>query len=492
MKNFNFRTPSLKVRIFLSMIFLTLISSVLIALVAVYQFDQEAKTSHQKTLERKEAAVNEHINFVLSTSKTAVHTYELPIIFQDKIHELAAIHNTQIDIYDLDGHLLISSKGNFNSQPINPPNISPNILGIIEFSPSKRFVDLKLIDGVRHRSTYNYIRDPQFKPLGIVNLPYTEDTTFYDEQMKAFLIKFGQIYLFVFVLSIVIAYFLSAYITKTLQMISDHLQQTQITRKNKKIKADDASNEIASLIDSYNKMVDLLEESASKLAQSERESAWREMARQVAHEIKNPLTPMRLTVQSFQRKFDPNDSNIHEKITDFSKTMIQQIDTMSSVASAFSNFASMPVQKNETLNIVEVVELALEIFNQDYIHFETQKQEIITTFDQAQIIRVITNLVKNAMQAIPAYEAFPSIKVSLYQEDNQVVIEVEDNGSGIDEELKDKIFEPKFTTKTSGMGLGLAMIKSIVESYQGNISFESTLSKGTTFYVRLPIIQNNK
>jgi len=245
MKNINFRNPSLKVRIFLSMIFLTLISSVLIALVAIYQFDREAKTYHQQNLERKEIAVNEHINFVLSTSNIMLNTENLPLIFQEKIHELSAIHNTQIDIYDLNGKLLISSKGNFNSRPIQPAEISQNILRIIESTPSKRFVDLKLIDGVRHRSAYNYIRDPQFKPLGIVNLPYIEDTTFYDEEMKNFLIRFGQIYLFIFLLSIVIAYFLSTYITRTLQMISEHLQQTQITRKNKKIKAEDASYEIS-------------------------------------------------------------------------------------------------------------------------------------------------------------------------------------------------------------------------------------------------------
>lgn len=489
MKNISFRSPSLKVRIFLSMIFLTLISSVLIALVAVYQFDREAKAYHQQNIERKEVAVNEHVNYVLNTAEKRLNTEDLPLIFKDKIHELAAIHSTQIDIYDLEGGLLISSKGNFNSQPVNPVRISQNILRIIESTPSKRFVDLKLIDGVRHRSTYNYIRDAKFKPLGIINLPYIENTTFYDEEMKRFLLRFGQIYIFVLLLSIVIAYFLSTYITKTLQMISNHLQQTQITRKNKKIKAQNASHEIASLIDSYNKMVDLLEESASKLAQSERESAWREMARQVAHEIKNPLTPMRLTVQSFQRKFDPEDEKIHDKVNDFSKILIQQIDTMSSVASAFSNFASMPVQKNETLNIVEVVELALEIFNQDYIHFYSEEDEIITTIDQAQIIRVITNLVKNAMQAIPDFEPFPSVLVKLYRAEKDVVIEVKDNGVGVAEEIQEKIFEPKFTTKTSGMGLGLAMIKNIVESYQGSITFESVKNKGTTFYVRLPITQ---
>ena len=152
-------------------------------------------------------------------------------------------------------------------------------------------------------------------------------------------------------------------------------------------------------------MVDKLEESATMLAQSEREQAWREMAKQVAHEIKNPLTPMRLTVQSFERKFNPEDPDLKQKLNDYSKTLIQQIDTMSSVASAFSNFASMPAQQNETLNVVEVVEFSLDIFNEDYLIFESDEEEIITKMDRTQLVRIITNLVKNAIQAIPEEQA---------------------------------------------------------------------------------------
>ncbi len=486
-KGFNLQNPSLKVRIFISMIFLTLISSVLIALVAVYQFNQEAKNYHQERLERKESSINEHISFILNTTDYELTTENLTLIFKEKIHELAAIHSIQVDIHDLQGNLLLSSKGNFTTGTTGQPKISENILRIIESTPAKRFVDLKLVDGKRFRSAYNYIKDNQFKPLGIVNLPYKEETDFYDTEMQNFLIRFGQIYLFMLFLSIILAYFLSSYITKTLQMISERIQNTAFSRKNEKIKVENASQEINTLIQSYNSMVDQLEESAAKLALSEREQAWREMAKQVAHEIKNPLTPMRLTVQSFQRRFNPEDPQIHEKLTDFSNTLIQQIDTMSSVASAFSNFASMPAQENETLDIVKVVQLALEIFNEDFIVFQATEEEIITTFDRAQIIRVITNLVKNAIQAIPPYEPFPRITVRIYREEKNVIIEVRDNGSGIPENIRERIFEPKFTTKTSGMGLGLAMIKNIVESYNGVIYFKSTIDKGTTFYVKLPI-----
>jgi nitrogen fixation/metabolism regulation signal transduction histidine kinase len=236
-------------------------------------------------------------------------------------------------------------------------------------------------------------------------------------------------------------------------------------------------------------MVDKLEESASMLAQSEREQAWREMAKQVAHEIKNPLTPMRLTVQSFQRKFDPNDPDLKQKLNDYSKTMIQQIDTMSSVASAFSNFASMPAQQNENLNVVDVVELALDIFNEDYIVFESNKEEIISKIDRTQLIRIITNLVKNATQSIPEDQEEKHVLVSVNEEEDNVIISVKDNGIGINPENIDYIFEPKFTTKTSGMGLGLGIIKNIIENYKGTITFETEPGKGSTFIVSLPIVK---
>jgi nitrogen fixation/metabolism regulation signal transduction histidine kinase len=235
-------------------------------------------------------------------------------------------------------------------------------------------------------------------------------------------------------------------------------------------------------------MVDKLEKSAVKLAQSEREEAWREMAKQVAHEIKNPLTPMRLTVQSFQRKFDPNDADVRQKMKDYSETLIQQIDTMSAVASAFSNFASMPAQQNETLNVVNVVDLAMDIFNEEYIVFESDSPEIISKIDRTQLIRIITNLVKNAIQAIPENQEIKSIIVTVKKEQNNVLITVADNGIGIQPKDISRIFEPKFTTKSSGMGLGLGIIKNIIENYKGTITFESEFGKGTTFTVSLPII----
>ena len=478
---------SLRIRIFLSMIVLILIASILMASISVIQFQNEARSYHQERLDRKEDAVKEHINYVLANTTYPLTERNLPYIFKDKIHELSDIHNVEINIYSLNGKLLKSSKASFSVDSISPP-IPKYVLKLVQSSIEKRYVDIKSVDGVKNRSSFSQIKDDKFKPLGILNLPYVEDDSFYENEIQDFLIRLSQVYLFMILISFGLAYFLSSYITKSLKTISDKINETSLNQKNEKIVIEANSREINSLIKAYNGMVDKLEESATMLAQSEREQAWREMAKQVAHEIKNPLTPMRLTVQSFQRKFDSNDPNLKQKLDDYSKTLIQQIDTMSSVASAFSNFASMPAQQNETLNVVEVVEFSLDIFNEDYIHFTSEEEEIVTVMDRTQLVRIITNLVKNAIQAIPEEQHEKFIHVSVQKVESFVTIAVKDNGIGIEKENIEHIFEPKFTTKTSGMGLGLGIIKNIIENYKGTITFETEYGKGTTFTVSLPII----
>ena len=477
---------SLRIRIFLSMIVLIIVASILLASISIIQFKNEAKQYHQERLEHKEDAIKENINYVLSNTTYPLTSGNLALIFKDKIHELSDIHNLEINIYDLDGHLLKSSKSRFSIDAAAPP-IPKYILKLVQSSIEKRYVDIKNIDGKKNRSSYSLIKDDKFKPLGILNLPYVEDDSYYQTELQNFLIGLTQVYSFMLLVAFGVAYFLSSYITKSLKTISDKLSETSLNQKNEKIVLEASSKEINLLINAYNAMVDELEESALKLAQSEREEAWQEMAKQVAHEIKNPLTPMRLTVQSFQRKFDPNVPNLKQKINDYSETLIQQIDTMSSVASAFSNFASMPAQQNETLNVVEVVELTMDIFNEEYVHFKAE-EEIISKIDRTQLIRIITNLVKNAIQAFPENQENKAVCVNIKKMFNNVIITVADNGIGIAKEDFDRIFEPKFTTKSSGMGLGLGIIKNIIENYKGTITLESQIGKGTTFTVSLPII----
>ncbi len=485
-KFFNIKQTSLRVRIFLSMILLTLIASILIASVSIYQFRNEAKEYHQERLERKENAIVEHIYYILQTTTYPLTTENVPLIFKDRIHELSNIHSLEINMYDLEGNSLITSKALFELDTVKP-KIKESTLKILRSTIEKRYVEFDEINGQQYRSSYSYIKDNKFKPLFILNLPYEEDTEFYKNELRNFLIRFGQVYTLMFIIAIVLSYFLSSYITKSLKIITDKIQETNLNHQNKKIQLQEGSQEINLLVESYNNMVDKLEESAIKLAQSEREQAWREMAKQVAHEIKNPLTPMRLTVQNFQRRFDEKDPNVKLKLEDYSKTLIQQIDTMSAVANAFSNFAAMPAQQNETLNVVKIVKLSLEIFNENFIQFSGLNDEIIARFDRTQLIRVITNLVKNAIQSIPVEQENKSVFVTVFQESNNVIISVKDNGIGVSEDNKSRIFEPKFTTKSSGMGLGLAIIKNIIENYNGTITFNSKLGEGTEFIVSFPI-----
>ncbi|TDD99899.1 GHKL domain-containing protein [Flavobacterium cellulosilyticum] len=469
------------------MIVLIIVASVLLASISIFQFKNEAKQYHQERLEHKEDAIKENIIYVLSNTTYPLTPKNLSLIFKDKIHELSDIHNLEINIYSLEGKLLKSSKSRFSIDSVAPP-IPKYIIKLVQSSIEKRYVDIKTIDGQKNRSSYSLIKDDKFKPLGILNLPYVEDDSYYQTELQNFLIRLAQVYTFMLLVAFGVAYLLSSYITKSLKTISDKLSETSLSQKNEKIVLEASSKEINLLINAYNSMVDELEESALKLAQSEREEAWQEMAKQVAHEIKNPLTPMRLTVQSFQRKFDANDPNLKQKINDYSETLIQQIDTMSSVASAFSNFASMPAQQNETLNVVDVVELTMDIFNEEYVHFKAEEEEIISKIDRTQLIRIITNLVKNAIQSIPCQQEEKAILVTIKRDENNVLITVSDNGIGIVTENFNRIFEPKFTTKSSGMGLGLGIIRNIIENYKGTITLESKKGIGTTFTVSLPII----
>ncbi len=466
------------------MILLVLISSILIGGITVYQYREQNEDYHQERLERKEAQVIQSIQYVLKKTTYPPTTENLGHIFREEIYEIADVQNKNFNIYDLEGQLIKSSRPKFENDSLSNC-LDPEVLNKLELSSNKRYVEENSLAGDKYQASYSYITDPKFKPIGILNLPYFEDNSFNDMELKEFLMRLGFVYFLMFLIAIALAYFISKYITRSLQTISDMMAKTNLTKRNEKIVIDDPTLEVEKLVSAYNAMIDELELSAVKLARGEREQAWREMAKQVAHEIKNPLTPMRLTVQSFQRKFDPRDPNIEKKVAEYSKILIQQIDTMSSIASAFSNFAEMPAQHNETLNVVKIVKLALDIFNEDYIHFISNDENIIAKLDRVQLIRVVTNLVKNAIQAVPEV-ASPRILVSVCTDADFVQISVADNGIGIPDDFKDKIFEPKFTTKTSGMGLGLGMVKNIVETYNGRIDFTSQPGKGTVFTVKFP------
>ncbi|MDO9137542.1 MAG: ATP-binding protein [Lutibacter sp.] len=476
---------SLRIRIFLAMILLVLLASVLIATVTIYQYKEQTDEYNKSRLERKEQSIHAAITYWLNSGNTfPLESKNLPYIFKDKIYEISNIEKAELNIYDLEGNLVKSSHSGFVKSDA-PDLLSDTVLEAIANNFQHLYVNEKVINDNSYQSSFSYITDNKFKPFGILNLRYVQDNTEQNKDLKEFLYRLTMVYVLMFVLAILLAYFISSYITRSLKAITEKISQTRLSNLNEKIILRDSSTEIATLINAYNEMIDKLEESAVKLAKGEREQAWREMAKQVAHEIKNPLTPMRLTVQSFQRKFDPDDPNIKDKINEFSNMLIQQIDTLSTIASAFSNFANMPAQNREEIDVVEVVKQALDIFTEDYISFYPKQKSIIAKLDKTQVIRIVTNLVKNATQSLEDVEN-KKLEVSVEHDNGDICITIADNGKGISEADGERVFEPKFTTKSSGMGLGLAMVKNIVDAYDGTVTFTSQVNIGTVFKVKLP------
>jgi len=243
----------------------------------------------------------------------------------------------------------------------------------------------------------------------------------------------------------------------------------------------------------YNKKVDELAVSADLLARSERESAWREMAKQIAHEVKNPLTPMKLNIQHLQRS-KGKDEEYNKYLDRVTGMLIEQIDNLSNIATEFSNFAKIPTARNQVLCLSEQLQKAIDLYethNRAQISFNSNGFEWIkVNADREQLSRAIINLIRNGIQAVPKTE-MGEISIKLDRRDHMALISVKDNGSGIPVELRDKLFSPSFTTKTSVMRLGLSIVKNIVENFSGVIWFETVLGKGTTFFLEIPIYETS-
>ena len=475
---------SLRARIFTTMISLVLIASALIAGVTIYQYREQSNQYHEQRLQRKEAQLQTRIEYILSQSPFPNREQFLDSIFGEVVFQIADEQNVNFRIYNTEGTLITNTQ--FLPTGENEA-ITKSILTILSQNPTTNYVEITEDGENQNRSSYSFISNESGVPIGILNLSYIDDDSLSAMELQNFLSRLMQVYLFILAIAIILAYVVSRFITKSLQEISDKITQTALGTSNQKIDLNPPGKELSKVINAYNDMVDQLSESAVRLAKSEREQAWREMAKQVAHEIKNPLTPMRLSVQSFEQQFDPKDPLAVKKIEEFSSTLIHQIDTLSTISSAFSNFAEMPVQESELLDVVKITRLAKDIFTEKFIVFEAYNEPLFARLDRTQLIRILTNLIKNAIQACNEVSK-PSVVVSVKKKNDKLCISVTDNGHGISQENIDKIFEPKFTTKTSGMGLGLAMVKNIVQTYDGQIEVEPNTPKGTSFHVWLPLV----
>ena len=481
LEKFNFNKDiSIRFRIFITMTSLLVIAFGILAWVTIPQFKKQSDRYHEQRLERKKSQLQRSIAYIFQDKQNTSNQFLLDSVFNEKIFEIADVQNVDFSVYELDGELLNTTIRDSVVSKINDP-----ILKKLSQSQNQSIIQMDLIDGIRYRSSFSFIYDNKNNPIWILNLPYYDDDNLNTYELDSFILVLGGVYFFLLVIAILFSYGISIYITRSLSEIGKKLQQTSLDKTNTKIEINARTKEVNILVDSYNKMVEKLNDSVEKLSKSNKEQAWREMAKQVAHEIKNPLTPMRLSVQSFQKNFDVNRKGVEKKIDEFVKTLIQQIDTMSAIASAFSNFAEMPAQVGEKINIIETTRLALKIFKEKHIIFITDHKNIQVDIDRTQMVRIITNLVKNAIEACSSTEK-PIVEVEIYAKKKNVFIKIKDNGVGIPKDLKNRIFEPKFTTKTSGMGLGLGMVKNLVNSYNGYIDFESNVGKGTIFTIKFP------
>lgn len=295
-------------------------------------------------------------------------------------------------------------------------------------------------------------------------------------------------YVFIFLIAIGIAVFMSRSITGPVAQLSEKLKKIRLGKKNETIHWS-IDDEVGELIRDYNAMVTKLDESALLLAQTERDTAWREMAKQVAHEIKNPLTPMKLSIQYLQNAASRDeDTDLPAMIKRVSKTLIEQIDNLTHIASEFSSYAKMPTALNEVFVINDIIASVHDLFRKREdmdIQLQVPINDLYIFADKSQIIRVLNNIVKNAIQSIPKSRR-GLIHIKLGYTDELVIISIHDNGVGIDEHMREKVFYPNFTTKSSGMGLGLAICSDIIQSFDGRIYFETEKGVGTTFIIELP------
>ncbi len=276
------------------------------------------------------------------------------------------------------------------------------------------------------------------------------------------------------------AWFISKNLTKKIEAISKKLTKNNVEYLDTPIDYPE-NDEIKPLVESYNSMLGKLQEQTNQLAKTERGEAWREMARQVAHEINNPLTPLKLSVQNFQRKYNPDDPENEEKIRNLTQVVVHQIDIIYSIAKSFSDFAKMPTSNDTLIDVVKTIKYSVDIFPDHIIEFYTNVDELYYKIDGIYLTRIITNIVKNGIQSITHNNK--KVRVEIKNKSDRFIISIEDNGSGISEENRDRVFEQKFTTKSTGMGLGLSMVKKIVEDYNGKIWFETEIDEGTTFYI---------
>ena len=402
---------------------------------------------------------------------------------------LAETFICDIKIYDLDGNL-INSTLSYHSHVDDYQSINEEAYDIIYYEGAGYYMQKEIYGDEKCSSYYFPILDKNNELIAILNVPYFDSDSEYDDRISSFILNYINIIIVLLCITSIIMILITRKTLKPLKIIEEQMSKTTFGVTNEPIKWD-SRDEIGALIQQYNKMLDQLENTANQLARNERENAWREMARQVAHEIKNPLTPMRLNIEYLQMLWERKDPDFEANFKETLSSLLEQIDTLSKIATAFSNYAKLPENTPTTFDLSELLKSTIKLYdvekNISISLIYNEKEEWPLFADRNNLGRVFGNIIKNGIQAIGTETGH--IEVILNKLGERYKIQISDSGCGIKEEDKAKIFFPNFTTKSSGMGVGLSVSQNIVQAMGGNITFSSKEGIGTVFTIDIPILK---
>jgi two-component system, NtrC family, nitrogen regulation sensor histidine kinase NtrY len=405
---------------------------------------------------------------------------------QNLVNDVSDIHGVDVNVYDLDGNLQVSSEANVYTKGVLSKKMDPSAFYHLNRLRQVQHAQEEKIGNFSYLSIYSPVREDSGKVYAYINIPYFTSKPELRQEISNFLVTIINLNAFIFLIAGLIALFITNRITSSFSIISDKMREVNLGKMNEQITWN-RNDEIGELVKEYNKMVAKLGASAMALAKSEREGAWREMARQVAHEIKNPLTPMKLSIQYLQKAINNNQPNVKELSSNVANTLVEQIDHLSKIAADFSQFANIGTTHIELFDLHDVIGSLKDLYQPNEkvtIDWKPVDEQVMIDADKTQMNRLFTNLFANAVEACEG-NGICKIEVNEVKNDDVIRVSIKDNGEGIAPDMQERIFIPNFTTKSSGTGLGLAMCKGIVEQAKGKIWFETEQGRGTTFYIEL-------